>query len=77
MLLEPCHKLGELLMIENIDEIRCRDARLVQIAPGIRQGADRQIRGFIIEASEKGIGGLRAQAEFLQRSSEESLAGSR
>src|SRR5580658_6547917 len=62
------HTLGELpelLVSEDSDETRRRDARFVKIAPGIRQGADHQVRGLIIEVREKGIGRLSAQAVLL------------
>ncbi len=36
LLLEPRHQLGELLSGENIDELRCRDSGLIQIATCIR-----------------------------------------
>ncbi len=36
LLLEPRHQLGEVLSSENIDELRCRDSGLVQIATCIR-----------------------------------------
>jgi len=54
-------------MVDYLDEIRCGNARLVQIASGICQRANDQVRDIIIQAREKGVGGVPAQAVFLQR----------
>jgi hypothetical protein len=63
---DPVRKLGELLVLQDIDEVGGQDARLAEIAPRIREGGKGQVWGLIIKIDEKGIWGLPMQAVLLQ-----------
>jgi hypothetical protein len=55
-----------LLALKNADEVWRRDAGFGQIASGIRERPDRQIRHFLVEAGQERVRRLPSQTELLQ-----------